>query len=80
MIWRAWLLMLVLMTISGCSLQGSIGPQPIGPLVLPPGEKIVASPAGPVEVPDVQTPPIEVVERGLAQAQAVRTLVRSLSR
>jgi hypothetical protein len=66
--------------LSGCSLQGSIGPQPIGPLVLPPGEKIVASPAGPVEVPDMQTPPIEVVEQGLRQAQAVRTMVRSLSR
>jgi hypothetical protein len=66
--------------LSGCSLQGSIGPNSIGPLILPPGEKIVASPAGPIEVPDVQTPPIETVEQGLRQAQAVRTLVRSLSR
>lgn len=66
--------------LSGCSLQGSVGPNAIGPLVLPPGEKIVASPAGPIEVPDVQTPPIEIVEQALGQAQRVRTLVRSLSR
>ena len=65
--------------LSGCSLQGSIGPNSVGPLILPPGEKIVASPVGPIEVPD-QAPPIETVERGLAQAQAVRSLVRQLSR
>lgn len=65
--------------LSGCSLQGSIGPQPIGPLVLPPGEKIVAGPTGPVEVPDAP-PPIETVLTGLSQAQSVRSLVRQLSR
>jgi hypothetical protein len=65
--------------LSGCSLQGSIGPNGIGPLILPPGEKIVASPVGPIEVPDAQ-PPIETVLTGLSQAQTVRSLVRQLSR
>ena len=73
-------MLIVAFTLSGCSLQGSIGPAGVGPIVLPPGEKIVATPAGVVEEPDIQTPPIEVVERGLAQAQAVRSMVRSLSR
>ena len=65
--------------LSGCSLQGSIGPAAIGPLILPPGEKIVASPAGPIEVPDTP-PPIETVLTGMSQAQSVRSLVRQLSR
>ena len=74
-----WLGFIVIL-LSGCSLQGSIGPNAIGPLVLPPGEKIVASPVGPIEVPDVQTPPIETVLTGMSQAQSVRSLVRQLSR
>lgn len=72
--------MLVAFTLSGCSWQASIGGP--GPMIIPappPGEKIVATPVGGiVEEPD--TPPIEVVERGLAQAQTVRSMVRSLSR
>ena len=75
-----WLGFIVIL-LSGCSLQGSIGPQPIGPLILPPGEKIVASPVGPIEVPDAPAaPPIETVLTGLSQAQTVRLLVRQLSR
>jgi hypothetical protein len=67
--------------LSGCSLQGSIGPNAIGPFRLPPGEKIVEGPAGLIETPDTPAaPPIETVLTGLSQAQSVRSLVRQLSR
>jgi hypothetical protein len=71
---------LLALTLSGCSWQGSLG---VGVLHLPPGEKIVETAAGPVEVPDtpaIVASPVDTVGQGLQQAQTVRTLVRSLSR
>ena len=71
-------MIMVALALGGCSWQGRLGPGPTIIAAPPPGEKIIATPAGIVEEPD--TPAIETVERGLVQAQTVRSMVRSLSR
>ena len=77
-------MLLIVLMLGGCSLQGTIGPQPIGPLVLPTRPvaepQVINSPGGPILEGPPDGTPIDNLERGLAQAQAVRTLVRQLAR
>lgn len=72
----------VTLGVTGCSGSFSFGPpaSPNAPIVIHPGQAVVAPAAGAEVIdPGDARPPIETVITGLAQAQQVRTYVRQLS-